>query len=113
MTARGGNASGTGGATGASTGDTGARHIDSWVTFRPELKVLDCTIRDGGLVNDHGFELPFVQRVYETAVAAGIDVLELGYKADRKVFADSKSGPWKFCTTSSSRITPSSARYKP
>ena len=86
-----------GGATGH-TGDTGARHIDSWVTFRPELKVLDCTIRDGGLVNDHGFELPFVQRVYDTAVAAGIDVLELGYKADRKVFAGSKAGPWKFCT---------------
>jgi 4-hydroxy 2-oxovalerate aldolase len=62
------------------------------------LKVLDCTIRDGGLMNDHQFEDSFVQRVYDTAVAAGIDVLELGYKADRKVFTDSKSGPWKFCT---------------
>jgi 4-hydroxy 2-oxovalerate aldolase len=82
-----------GGETGA-----GARHIDSWVTFRPELKVLDCTIRDGGLVNDHRFEQSFVKRVYETAVAAGIDVLELGYKADRKVFPGSKSGPWKFCS---------------
>ena len=81
----------------AQSGDTGARHIDSWVTFRPELKVLDCTIRDGGLVNDHAFDYPFVQRVYETAVAAGIDILELGYKADRKVFPDSSAGPWKFC----------------
>ena len=80
----------------AQSGDTGARHIDSWVTFRPELKVLDCTIRDGGLMNDHRFEYQFVQRVYETAVAAGIDYLELGYKADRKIFAD--AGPWKYCT---------------
>ena len=24
-----------------------------WITYRPELKVLDCTIRDGGLINDH------------------------------------------------------------
>jgi len=79
-------------------GDTGARHIDSWVTFRPELKVLDCTIRDGGLMNDHRFEDSFVQRVYETCVAAGIDYMELGYKADRKIFTDSKAGPWKFCT---------------
>jgi 4-hydroxy 2-oxovalerate aldolase len=68
------------------------------VTFRPELKVLDCTIRDGGLMNDHRFEDSFVQRVYETCVAAGIDYMELGYKADRKIFAESKAGPWKFCT---------------
>ena len=79
-------------------GDTGARHIDSWVTFRPELKVLDCTIRDGGLMNDHRFEDSFVKRVYETCVAAGIDYMELGYKADRKIFTESKAGPWKFCT---------------
>ena len=80
----------------AQGGDTGARHIDSWVTFRPELKILDCTIRDGGLMNDHRFEHSFVQRVYETGVAAGIDFMELGYKADRKVFSD--SGPWKYST---------------
>ncbi len=27
-----------------------------WITYRPELKVLDCTIRDGGLCNDHALE---------------------------------------------------------
>ena len=26
-----------------------------WITYRPELKVLDCTIRDGGLINNHLF----------------------------------------------------------
>ncbi|MGA3058455.1 MAG: aldolase catalytic domain-containing protein [Candidatus Limnocylindrales bacterium] len=66
------------------------------MTFRPELKVLDCTIRDGGLMNDHRFEDSFVQRIYEADVAAGIDYVELGYKADRKIFAD--AGPWKYCT---------------
>ncbi len=76
--------------------DAGARQIDSWVTFRPELKVVDCTIRDGGLVNDHRFEDSFVKRIYETDVAAGVDYCELGYKADRKIFAD--SGPWKYCS---------------
>jgi 4-hydroxy 2-oxovalerate aldolase len=68
------------------------------VTFRPELKVLDCTIRDGGLMNDHRFEDSFVSRVYQTCVAAGVDYMELGYKADRKIFTESKAGPWKFCT---------------
>ena len=52
-----------------------------WITYRPELKVLDCTIRDGGLINDHCFEDGFVKAVYETCVAAGIDYMEIGYKA--------------------------------
>ncbi len=77
-------------------GQAEARQIDSWVTYRPELKVLDCTIRDGGLMNDHRFEPSFVKRVFETDVAAGVDYMELGYKADRKIFPD--SGPWKYCT---------------
>ncbi len=51
-----------------------------WITFRPELKVLDCTIRDGGLVNAHQFSDPFVKAVYRACVEAGIDYMEIGYK---------------------------------
>ena len=36
-----------------------------WVTYRPEIKVLDCTVRDGGLVNDHMFDDGLVKAVYE------------------------------------------------
>ena len=68
-----------------------------WITYRPELKVLDCTIRDGGLVNDHQFEDGFVKAVYDTCVAAGIDYMELGYKASTKIFAKDDFGAWKFC----------------
>ncbi len=68
-----------------------------WITYRPELKVLDCTIRDGGLVNDHMFEDGFVKAVYDTCVASGIDYMEIGYKIDRKVTAKDKFGDWKFC----------------
>jgi 4-hydroxy 2-oxovalerate aldolase len=68
-----------------------------WVTYRPEIKVLDCTIRDGGLINDHFFEDGLVSAVYHTCVAAGIDYMELGYKADKKVFAPNTHGTWKFC----------------
>jgi 4-hydroxy 2-oxovalerate aldolase len=49
-------------------------------------------------MNDHRFEDSFVKRVYETCVAAGIDYMEMGYKADRKINPGSKAGPWKFCT---------------
>ena len=68
-----------------------------WVNFRPEIKVLDCSIRDGGLINDHMFEDGLVQAVYQTCVAAGIDVMEIGYKADKKIFAPDKYGSWKHC----------------
>ena len=27
-----------------------------WITYRKELKVLDCTVRDGGLINEHMFD---------------------------------------------------------
>ena len=37
-----------------------------WLSYRPEIKVVDCTIRDGGLMNNHHFEDATVQRVYET-----------------------------------------------
>ncbi len=68
-----------------------------WITYRPELKVLDCTIRDGGLVNDHQFDDAFVRAVYEACVGAGIDCMEIGYKNSKKLFSRSQFGPWKHC----------------
>lgn len=68
-----------------------------WITFRPELKVLDCTIRDGGLINDHKFEDGFVRAVYQACVESGIDYMEIGYKASKKIAARDKFGAWKFC----------------
>jgi len=68
-----------------------------WVTFRPEIKVLDCTIRDGGLINGHMFEDKLVKAVYDTCVVAGIDYMEIGYKNDKKIFAPDTHGSWKYC----------------
>ena len=50
-----------------------------WITYRPELKVLDCTVRDGGLLNNHLFTDELVRGVYDTCLAAGIDAMEIGY----------------------------------
>lgn len=68
-----------------------------WITYRPEIKILDCTIRDGGLINDHMFEDGLVKAVYETCIEAGVDYMELGYKASKNIFAKDKFGVWKFC----------------
>ncbi|MCA9483387.1 MAG: aldolase catalytic domain-containing protein [Nitrospina sp.] len=66
--------------------------------YRPEIKVLDCTIRDGGLMNDHQFSPELVRKVYKAANEAGCDYVELGYKADESQFDRSKFGAMKFCT---------------
>ena len=68
-----------------------------WITFRPELKVLDCTVRDGGLVNNHAFEDGFVRAVYQACVESGVDYMELGYKSAKKLFARDGFGAWKYC----------------
>lgn len=65
--------------------------------YRPEIKVLDCTIRDGGLINDCRFDDKFVRAVYQAVSLAGVDYVELGYQADKKFFSPDKYGKWKFC----------------
>ncbi|NIA20608.1 MAG: nucleoid-structuring protein H-NS [Anaerolineaceae bacterium] len=69
----------------------------TWLSYRPEIKVLDCTVRDGGLINNHMFEDGFVRAVYECCVEAGIDYMELGYKGSQKIFARDEYGTWKHC----------------
>lgn len=68
------------------------------LSFRPDIKVLDATIRDGGLVNDFYFTDEFVKALYKTNVKAGVDYMEFGYRADREMFESDKFGKWKFST---------------
>jgi len=65
--------------------------------FREKIKVLDCTIRDGGLMNNHNFEPKFVREVYKAISEAGIDYMEIGYKNSKRLFSPKEYGKWKFC----------------
>ena len=65
--------------------------------YRPEIRVMDCTIRDGGLMNDHRFDRALVKEVFHALAQAGVDYCELGYRADKKQFSTDDFGPWKFC----------------
>jgi 4-hydroxy 2-oxovalerate aldolase len=65
--------------------------------FREKIKVLDCTIRDGGLMNNHDFDLRFVREVYKALSEAGIDYMEIGYKNSKRLFSPKEYGKWKFC----------------
>lgn len=65
--------------------------------FREKIKLLDCTIRDGGLMNNHNFEFKFVRAVYKAISEAGIDYMEMGYKNSKRLFSPKEYGQWKFC----------------
>lgn len=67
------------------------------ISYRPDIKVLDATIRDGGLVNNFEFTNEFVRDLYRANVKAGVDVMEIGYLADPELFDETKFGLWKFC----------------
>ena len=49
-------------------------------------------------MNDHQFDDATVRAIYEACAEAGIDYLELGYKASQRIFAPDEYGTWKFCS---------------
>ncbi len=67
------------------------------MTVRHDIRVLDATLRDGGLVNNFYFTDDFVKALYRTNVKAGVDYMEFGYKASKEIFNADKYGKWKFC----------------
>ena len=69
----------------------------SLLSFRPDIKVLDATLRDGGICNDFRFSDEFAVALYKMNLAAGVDYMEMGYKASEKMFDREKFGKYKFC----------------
>jgi 4-hydroxy 2-oxovalerate aldolase len=65
--------------------------------YREKIKVFDCTIRDGGLINDHRFTDNFVREVYKALSASGIDYMEMGYRSSRELCSPKDFGAWKYC----------------
>ena len=65
--------------------------------YREKIKVLDCTIRDGGLINNHYFTDEFVRGIFELLSKSGIDYMELGYRNSKELFPTTDYGAWKYC----------------
>lgn len=74
------------------------KEISKLLGYRESIKVVDATLRDGGLVNDFYFTDEFVKALYQANIDAGVDYMEMGYRASKKVFDESKFGKWKFCS---------------
>ncbi|MBT3221945.1 MAG: nucleoid-structuring protein H-NS, partial [Proteobacteria bacterium] len=63
---------------------------------RHDVRVIDCTIRDGGCCNDWLFDEGLVRDSFEALVQAGVDVMEIGYQTSPGVYNESVVGPWRF-----------------
>lgn len=73
------------------------KEIAKLMDYRSDIRVVDATLRDGGLVNDFYFSDEFVRDLYLTNLRAGVDYMEFGYKASKELFDVEKFGKWKFC----------------
>ena len=66
--------------------------------YREEIKVLDCTIRDGGLINNYQFKDDLVKATYRAACDAAIDFFEIGKRlCESEDYPRDKFGAWNFC----------------
>lgn len=73
------------------------KEISSLIAYRPDVRVIDATLRDGGLVNDFYFTDEFVKALYLANLRSGVDYMEFGYKASKEMFDVKKFGKCKFC----------------
>jgi len=60
------------------------------------LRLVDCTIRDGGLTNHHDFSERLVNAAFEATSASGIWAVELGYRNSPRFRSPKEHGPWMF-----------------
>lgn len=51
-----------------------------------QVKLLDCTLRDGGYVNDWNFGHDNMVSIFERLISSGVDILEIGFLDARRPF---------------------------
>ncbi|MFC1745054.1 aldolase catalytic domain-containing protein [Candidatus Riflebacteria bacterium] len=59
-------------------------------------KILDCTIRDGGYLNNWHFDKGMVKELFRHLSKTGIDYIEIGFRSSEKYFDRKEYGLWRF-----------------
>ena len=55
------------------------------------IKLLDCTLRDGGYVNDWNFGKDTIINIFERLVASNVDIIEIGFLDHSRLFNEDYS----------------------
>ncbi|MFH1851410.1 MAG: aldolase catalytic domain-containing protein [Candidatus Neomarinimicrobiota bacterium] len=61
-----------------------------------KTKILDCTIRDGGYLNNWDFSRELVKDTYRSVSKTGVDYIEIGFRSTAKYFDPARVGLWRF-----------------
>jgi len=69
------------------------------------VNILDCTIRDGGYVNNWMFSTKQVRECYRALVKSHVDYMEIGFRDSIRTYSSVPVGPWKTCSESLIRST--------
>ena len=56
-----------------------------------DIRLLDCTLRDGGYVNDWNFGPDNLVSIFERLVDANVDMIEIGFLDERRPFDINRS----------------------
>ena len=56
-----------------------------------ERLLLDCTLRDGGYINDWEFGHDNIVNIFERVICSGVDIIEIGFIDDRREFDINRS----------------------
>ena len=61
--------------------------------MKDKVKILDCTLRDGGYYNDWNFSPLLVEKYLRAMEYSGVDIVELGFRFKAKT---KEMGPYAF-----------------
>lgn len=75
-----------------------------------DIKLLDCTLRDGGYINDWEFGHSRIINIYERLIASGVEMIEVGFLDDRRPYDVNRA---IFPNTASIRETFKTVNKKP
>ena len=56
-----------------------------------KIKLLDCTLRDGGYVNDWKFGYDNILCIFERLIDSKVDIIEIGFLDERRPFDRDRS----------------------
>lgn len=54
--------------------------------YMKKIGLLDCTMRDGGYINDWNFGHATMMSIYKRLDESGVDFIEIGFLDDRRIY---------------------------
>ena len=73
-----------------------SQDLQDYINKNNNFEILDCTIRDGGYLNDWNFTDDEVLNAYKAVSESGCDYFEIGFKTNRELLPSNSYGKWLY-----------------